>query len=159
MEIHYSEATPVRAAYAGIIASAQAQCLYQKLNLVKCEWIPGYSHLCCYYTRRCQNDPRGDKVIKRKPKAANVPFDADVLIVSEAGSGHGIWSIVPMTIMKKKKKKKINPKNCSERNAPPFWPQSGGDVQDNRMLRFGCSFPRDRHLMRYGQVSRTRQHR
>lgn len=31
-----------------------------------------------------------------------MPFDTDVLIVSEAGSGHGIWSIVPMTIMKKK---------------------------------------------------------
>lgn len=85
----------MRAAYAGIIASAQAQCLYQKLNFVKCEWIPGHSHLCCYYTRRCQYNPRGDKVSKRRPKAANVPFDADVLIVSEAGSGHGIWSIVP----------------------------------------------------------------
>lgn len=53
--------------------------------------------------RRCQNDPRGDKVIKSKPKAANVPFDADVLIVSGAGSGDGIWPIFPNDRNERKK--------------------------------------------------------
>lgn len=40
-------------------------------------------------------------------------------------------------------------KKCREHYAGSLWPHSGGDVQDNRMLKFYCFFSRDRHLTRW----------